>query len=796
MLQDSVASAAVGDEGAGPARLIEPSFLHALPYYFPLGVFPLIVAAGFFGGWWLLPPWFYFSAAWVFDGLFGLDARNMDPTKTPERRLLWYNLPVWAWGVLWPTTLIFCIWQILMTDQLAIWEGVVLALILTMEGQGVFMIGHELVHRRSTWQRRLGEFLLSSSSYPQYATEHVYIHHAQVGMPSDLGSPRKGENFWRYFPKEVASNLTSSWRVAGEHLARSNLPRWHYKNPFWRYAIYMAFWYGLLYWMGGVLAVLVFAFLGLSCVFSMKIVNYFQHYGLRRVRLANGRWEKIMPRHSWSADWKFSNWMLYNAQRHADHHANATKPYPLLQTLDPNESPQIPGTFADMIRLVTRPKDWFEKMDPLVDQWRKHFYPEIEDWSAYDSSVAAARPEAFDAITEIFAAAPRLAHWIERHPQQLDTLQEREFIDIDLPKGFGPDLETEVIARRGLARLYWTVELGVQEMKEEIAQIPVADARETVEVVRDWSNNKAFQLGMHVIRGNLSAGEARVALSNLAEASISSVLAAVTADLVDWRGPLLDAGFAVILLGDLASREAHPGACVRVLLVQEGLTPREEKRFSGACRQRLIGLTKDSLLFSADAQDPHLCLALPLDELGAHCQDPASDQCPELTRVRCVLESGNAGTGERFLQVRTGILDAWRETGTAHFNLPQAPEETPEPGVSSYLGMRGGLVDIQKAARFKQLGEPETHVTQSAPTAAVLLGKHEPLAQAATLWRDLQGVMRLVGEEGFDADAAGAGVKTVIANACGCDDFDLLSRQVSETASRSAAEFEALVAQG
>ena len=174
--------------------------------------------------------------------------------------------------------------------------------------------------------------------------------------------------------------------------------------------------------MSGILAVLVFAFLGLSCVFSMKISNYFQHYGLRRVRQPNGRWEKVMPRHSWNADWKFSNWMFFNMQRHADHHAAAARHYPLLQIHGADEAPVLPGTYADMMNIVLRPKRWFEKMDPLVDQWRAHFYPEIDDWSAYDSPISAARPDAFEAIEEIFGAAPRLAKWIERNPELLDEL--------------------------------------------------------------------------------------------------------------------------------------------------------------------------------------------------------------------------------------------------------------------------------------------------------------------------------------------------------------------------------------
>ena len=123
----------------------------------------------------------------------------MDPAKTPKRRLFWHNLPVWIWAVLWPPTLIFGMWQVLAAPSLTTWEGVVLAIILTMEAQAVFVVGHELIHRPATWEGRLGEFLLASASYPQYATEHVYVHHAKVGTPHDLGSAAKGESFLEIF---------------------------------------------------------------------------------------------------------------------------------------------------------------------------------------------------------------------------------------------------------------------------------------------------------------------------------------------------------------------------------------------------------------------------------------------------------------------------------------------------------------------------------------------------------------------------------------------------------------------
>ena len=67
------------------------------------------------------------------------------------------------------------------------------------------------------------------------------------------------------------------------------------------------------------------------------------------------------------------------------------------------------------------------------------------------------------------------------------------------------------------------------------------------------------------------------------------------------------------------------------------------------------------------------------------------------------------------------------------------------------------------------------------------------LAEAAATWRDLQGIMRLIGDEGFDATAAGPKVKALVATACGHKDFAALDSAVAETASRAAAQTDTLL---
>ena len=75
---------------------------------------------------------------------------------------------------------------------------------------------------------------------------------------------------------------------------------------------------------------------------------------------------------------------------------------------------------------------------------------------------------------------------------------------------------------------------------------------------------------MHAMRGTLTPADAGTALANVAEASIAAVLA-VTEEMFAKRHSRRDAGsIAAVMLGDLASGEAAPGAALDVMFVREG----------------------------------------------------------------------------------------------------------------------------------------------------------------------------------------------------------------------------------
>ena len=146
----------------------------------------------------------------------------------------------------------------------------------------------------------------------------------------------------------------------------------------------------------------------------------------------------------------------------------------------------------------------------------------------------------------------------------LDNLQDREFTDLDLPSGFGPDQESETIARRGLTRLYWTREMGVHEMQDLIAELPTADAKESAEIVRklverqgisDWACMLCAAT-CRLLRRRLRSPISR-------KRRLRPCLLRSSRMLSSGVGPQRAGGFAAIFLGDLASREVYPGVAGR-----------------------------------------------------------------------------------------------------------------------------------------------------------------------------------------------------------------------------------------
>ena len=67
-------------------------------------------------------------------------------------------------------------------------------------------------------------------------------------------------------------------------------------------------------------------------------------------------------------DLRLSSWLLFNLQRHADHHQRPGVAYPWLGFAE--GAPLLPAGYVATIFLALIPPLWFFVMNPRVERWR------------------------------------------------------------------------------------------------------------------------------------------------------------------------------------------------------------------------------------------------------------------------------------------------------------------------------------------------------------------------------------------------------------------------------------------
>lgn len=96
----------------------------------------------------------------------------------------------------------------------------------------------------------------------------------------------------------------------------------------------------------------------------LEVVNYKDHYGLKRRRDTSERYERCQPHHFWNSNHITTNVLLYHLQRHSDHHANPTRTYQTLR--DFPDLPRLPSGYSGMIPVAYLTPLWFRIMNPRV----------------------------------------------------------------------------------------------------------------------------------------------------------------------------------------------------------------------------------------------------------------------------------------------------------------------------------------------------------------------------------------------------------------------------------------------
>jgi alkane 1-monooxygenase len=224
---------------------------------------------------------------------------------------------------------------------------------------------HELIHKDSRLERAAGGMLLASVGYHGFKVEHLRGHHVHVATPEDASTARRGQSLWAFLPRALWRNTRAAWRLEALRLHGQGRPAWHWRNELlgWS-AAWLVMAVAFAAWLGAA-GVVFFVLQGLLAAASLEVINYVEHYGLERRRGTDGRYERVAPVHSWNSDFALSNLLLFQLQRHSDHHAYPKRRYAVLRHWP--QAPQLPGGYAAMFVLAFCPPLWRRLVHPRLD---------------------------------------------------------------------------------------------------------------------------------------------------------------------------------------------------------------------------------------------------------------------------------------------------------------------------------------------------------------------------------------------------------------------------------------------
>ncbi len=401
-------------------------------------------------------------------------------------------------------------------------------------------------------------------------------------------------------------------------------------------------------------------------------------------------------------------------------------------------------------------------------------------------SLFLARPEFLNLLAKIVGTAPRLATHLAHNPATLDALLDADFL------GRLPDrAQLDAHLQRELQGGY----------------------EDRLDGARRFAREEIFRVGVQLIEGRAKADQAGPAFAHIAETVIAGLLPVVQDELALGAGIIPGAEFVVIAMGKLGGREMTAASDLDLVFVYDlpdgvetslGPKPLSPTLYFARLAQRLIAAlttpTAAGTLYEVDMR------LRPSGNKGPaavsfksfsdyHARESWTWEHLALTRARLV--AGPAALRQR---VQTEIAARLAEPRDASRILAEA-REMRRKIAAQYPGHNrwdlkyapGGLIDIEFLTQTWQLihGHAQPVILDTNTIAALeksaAAGLFDPmdaetLIGAARLEQALTQILRIALEEGFDAAAATAGLKALLAKAGGAADFagleaDLFRRQ-------------------
>ncbi|QDL92246.1 bifunctional [glutamine synthetase] adenylyltransferase/[glutamine synthetase]-adenylyl-L-tyrosine phosphorylase [Paroceanicella profunda] len=447
----------------------------------------------------------------------------------------------------------------------------------------------------------------------------------------------------------------------------------------------------------------------------------------------------------------------------------------------------IPATRADRARAILK------RIEPeIVSRLARAANPD-EAFARFDSflsglpagvqllSLLEANPQLLDLLGEVFAASPRLAGEMARHPGVLDPVLEGGF--------FGPvkPLDSLLEALGGMLSR-------------------AGDYEQVLDAARRWDREMRFRIGVQLLRGIATAEEAGAAFTRVAEASLRALLPHVEAAFAERFGPPPGRGHAILGMGKLGSGEMTISSDLDLIVIYDpagetesaGPRPLAVTAYYARLTQALVSAlsspTAEGTLYAVDMrlrpsgrQGP---VAVSLSAFGQYqCHEAWSWEHMALTRARIVSGPGPVGEDVSAVigRVRTarrdaeGLLadarDMRSRLGRAHSGQAARIWEVKH--------RPGGMMDIELlvqtgllATRLSDVRAPRQAIAPLVAAGFIAADAGEVLSEALHLQTIVQHYARLSVEGTFTPEAAGTGLVEALIRATGDPDLARLATRL------------------
>jgi hypothetical protein len=328
-----------------------------LKYWTPVAVLAASFAGLIAGGDWVWVGIATFPVLAVLDTLVG---RDYSQRRMSSGTLA--NLPIWICSV-GPLLQYFVLAWAVTTHDLTGWQ--MFGAVMGVAWMGVVPLvpaSHELYHMRGALPRFVGHYVQLCYLDCTRDIGHVINHHIDVATEEDGDTARRGLDLYRFTGRSLVHSTLFAQRMEGQALRKKGYSAWNIRHRGYRALLALAVFHVALFAIGGWAAVGLGLAAQLIARLWVESFNYFQHYGLIRVKGS-----PIGRRHVWNHLGWFSRTVAFEITNHADHHLNS---YQVFHKLVPHkEGIPMPSVFVCFLAALVPPLWHGLIAKPALKRW-------------------------------------------------------------------------------------------------------------------------------------------------------------------------------------------------------------------------------------------------------------------------------------------------------------------------------------------------------------------------------------------------------------------------------------------